>query len=104
MEFDNVEAIKNVVAIGLGASIVPSLTLGAKHVAANACAATQSEREPTGRIGAIARKAGHRWHGARLRGTVSLAALALILRYCTGSTIRRFASMPSVPRFLMNGV
>jgi hypothetical protein len=34
MEFDNVEAIKNVVAIGLGASIVPSLTLGAKHVAA----------------------------------------------------------------------
>jgi len=29
MEFDNVEAIKSVVAVGLGASIVPSLCLGA---------------------------------------------------------------------------
>jgi DNA-binding transcriptional LysR family regulator len=33
MEFDNVEAIKSVVAVGLGASIVPSLSLGAGHVA-----------------------------------------------------------------------
>ena len=32
MEFDNVEAIKSVVAVGLGASIVPSLCLGAGHV------------------------------------------------------------------------
>src|SRR5439155_13040072 len=29
MEFDNVEAMKSVVAVGLGASIVPSLSLGA---------------------------------------------------------------------------
>jgi DNA-binding transcriptional LysR family regulator len=34
MEFDNVEAIKSVVAVGLGASIVPSLSLGPGHVAA----------------------------------------------------------------------
>jgi DNA-binding transcriptional LysR family regulator len=34
MEFDNVEAMKSVVAVGLGASIVPSLCLGAGHVAA----------------------------------------------------------------------
>jgi DNA-binding transcriptional LysR family regulator len=34
MEFDNVEAMKSVVAVGLGASIVPSLSLGAGHVAA----------------------------------------------------------------------
>jgi DNA-binding transcriptional LysR family regulator len=34
MEFDNVEAIKSVVAVGLGASIVPNLSLGAGHVAA----------------------------------------------------------------------
>jgi DNA-binding transcriptional LysR family regulator len=34
MEFDNVEAIKSVVAVGLGASIVPRLSLGAGHVAA----------------------------------------------------------------------
>jgi len=32
MEFDNVEAMKSVVAAGLGASIVPSLSLGAGHV------------------------------------------------------------------------
>src|SRR5262245_4411168 len=34
MEFDNVEAIKSLVAVGLGASIVPSLCLGEGHVAA----------------------------------------------------------------------
>ena len=33
MEFDNVEAMKSVVAVGLGASIVPGLSLGAGHVA-----------------------------------------------------------------------
>jgi hypothetical protein len=33
MEFDNVETIKSVVAVGLGASIVPSLCLGAGRVA-----------------------------------------------------------------------
>jgi DNA-binding transcriptional LysR family regulator len=33
MTFDNVEAIKSLVAVGLGASIVPSLCLGAGHVA-----------------------------------------------------------------------
>jgi DNA-binding transcriptional LysR family regulator len=33
MEFDNVEAIKSVVAVGLGASIVPSLSLGPGHAA-----------------------------------------------------------------------
>src|SRR5262245_57964228 len=32
MEFDNVEAIKSLVAVGLGCSIVPSLSLGAGHV------------------------------------------------------------------------
>ena len=32
MTFDNVEAIKSLVAVGLGASIVPSLSLGAGHV------------------------------------------------------------------------
>ena len=32
MEFDNVEAIKSLVEVGLGASIVPSLCLGAGHI------------------------------------------------------------------------
>ena len=35
MEFDNVEAIKSLVAIGLGCSIVPSMSLGAGHVPAD---------------------------------------------------------------------
>src|SRR5499433_3223945 len=34
MEFDNVEAMKSVVAVGLGASIVPRLALGAGHIPA----------------------------------------------------------------------
>jgi DNA-binding transcriptional LysR family regulator len=34
MEFDNVEAIKSLVAVGLGASVVPSLSLGPGHVSA----------------------------------------------------------------------
>jgi len=35
MEFDNVEAIKSLVAVGLGASVVPRLALGGGHVAAD---------------------------------------------------------------------
>ena len=33
MEFDNVEAIKSVVAVGLGRFIVPALSLGKGHIA-----------------------------------------------------------------------
>lgn len=32
MEFDNVETVKSLVAVGLGASLVPRLSLGAGHV------------------------------------------------------------------------
>src|SRR5262249_15907568 len=42
------------------------------------CAAAQSAREPTGRIGPFARKAGHRGHRARLRSLVRLAGPALV--------------------------
>ena len=34
MEFDNVEAMKSIVAVGLGASIVPCASLGAGHIPA----------------------------------------------------------------------
>ena len=45
MEFDNVEAIKSLVAVGLGASVVPSLCLGEGHVrAANTIVAALSPR------------------------------------------------------------
>ena len=36
MELDNVEAIKSLVAVGLGASIVPSLSVGAGRAAIKA--------------------------------------------------------------------
>ena len=46
MTFDNVEAIKSLVSVGLGASIVPSLCLGAGHVSmANTVVAPLSPRE-----------------------------------------------------------
>jgi DNA-binding transcriptional LysR family regulator len=35
MTFDNVEAIKSLVAVGMGSSVVPSLCLGSGHVAMN---------------------------------------------------------------------
>jgi hypothetical protein len=75
MEFDNVEAMKSVVAVELGASTVPSLSLGRAHSSGEyACAATQSTREPTGRIDPTAWKTKQRWYGARLRGIVILTA------------------------------
>src|SRR5947208_2459287 len=75
MEFDNVEAIKSVVAVGLGASIVPQPMLG--RGGEYACAAAQSACKPTGRIGPTRWKAKHRWHGARGCGIVSVAGPAL---------------------------
>src|SRR5262249_4654285 len=44
-----------------------------RHDGEYARATAQSARQPTGRIGAIAGKAGHRWDGARLRGIVDVA-------------------------------
>ncbi len=48
MEFDNVEAIKSLVAVGLGASIVPSLSLGPGHVPTNNVESRRSARGPAG--------------------------------------------------------
>ena len=47
MEFDNVEAIKSLVAVGLGASIVPSLSLGSGHVPAAMSGSSHSIHAPT---------------------------------------------------------
>jgi DNA-binding transcriptional LysR family regulator len=53
MEFDNVEAIKSLVAVGLGASIVPSLSLGVGHAATkNTMVASLSPRASR-RIGLV---------------------------------------------------
>ena len=69
MEFDNVEAIKSLVAVGLGASIVPSLSLGEGHVAGRprAGGAARPAREPARRPRATSRQAHHRGRQGRRR-------------------------------------
>ncbi len=67
MTFDNVEAIKSLVAVGLGASIVPSLSLGAGHVPmANTVVAPLNPR--------AARKVGL----VQLRGKRATAAMQIV--------------------------
>lgn len=67
MEFDNVEAIKSVVAVGLGASLVPSLSLGAGHV-------SKSNMEVRPLSPRVARKVGL----VRLRGKRDTEAMRLV--------------------------
>jgi DNA-binding transcriptional LysR family regulator len=67
MTFDNVEAIKSLVAVGLGASVVPSLCLGNGHVAVgNAVVVPLSPR------------AGRRVGLVKLRGKRSTSAMQLV--------------------------
>ncbi len=76
MEFDNVETIKSLVDVGLGASIVPSLCLGDGHVAtANTSVLPLSPRLRR-RIGLV------QLRGKRVSDGVKLVAAAL-------STLRR---------------
>jgi DNA-binding transcriptional LysR family regulator len=72
MTFDNVEAIKSVVAVGLGASVVPSLCLGVGHVSmANTIVAPLSPR--------AARKVGLvQVHGKRPTEAMQLVTAALM--------------------------
>jgi DNA-binding transcriptional LysR family regulator len=67
MQFDNVEAIKSLVAVGLGASIVPSLCLGAGHV-------------PTGNIvvAPLSPRASRQVGLVRLRGKRSTEGMKLV--------------------------
>jgi DNA-binding transcriptional LysR family regulator len=72
MEFDNVEAIKSIVQVGLGASIVPSLCLGAGHVAmANTLVVPLSPRVSR-RVGLV------KMRGKRATDGVKLVAAALL--------------------------
>jgi DNA-binding transcriptional LysR family regulator len=67
MTFDNVEAIKSLVAVGLGASIVPSLCLGAGHV-------------PTSDIAVVplSPRAGRRIGLVQLRGKTATEAMQIV--------------------------
>ena len=53
MEFDNVEAIKSMVAIGLGASVVPGLSLGDGHVPTKNMRIMPLSPKATRRIGLV---------------------------------------------------
>ncbi len=72
MEFDNVEAIKSLVAIGLGCSIVPSLSLGAGHVPADHMHVVPLQPRAARRVGLV------RLRGKRGTGGVKVVAQALM--------------------------
>jgi DNA-binding transcriptional LysR family regulator len=72
MEFDNVEAMKSVVAVGLGASIVPSLSLGAGHVSAANMLVRPLSPRATRRIGLV------RLRGKRGTDGMELVSAALL--------------------------
>ena len=83
MEFDNVEAMKSVVAVGLGASIVPSLSLGAGDVRmANTLVRPLSPRASR-RVGLV------RLRGKRGTDGMELVSEALL-------ALRQFPSLKSI--------
>jgi DNA-binding transcriptional LysR family regulator len=67
MEFDNVEAIKSVVAVGLGASIVPSLALGEGHVTARNTIVLPLRPRAARKVGLV-----------KLRGKLATDGIALV--------------------------
>ena len=73
MEFDNVEAIKSLVAVGLGAAIVPRLALGGGHVStANMQVAAISPRAKR-RIGLVQLKGKRITEGIKLVANILLS-------------------------------
>jgi DNA-binding transcriptional LysR family regulator len=72
MEFDNVEAIKSLVAVGLGCSIVPSLSLGAGHVPVDDMHVVPLQPRAARRVGLV------RLRGKRGADGVKIVAQALM--------------------------
>jgi len=72
MEFDNVEAIKSLVAVGLGCSIVPSLSLGAGHVPVDQMHVVPLQPRAARRVGLV------RLRGKRGADGVKIVAQALM--------------------------
>ena len=66
MEFDNVEAIKSLVAVGLGASIVPSLSLGAGHLPARNMHVVPLSPRVTRRVALVQTRGKRKTEGVRL--------------------------------------
>ena len=74
MEFDNVEAIKSLVAIGLGSSIVPRLALGPGHVSAVNIRVVPISPRASRRIGLVRLKGRRDTEGVKI-ATKALLAL-----------------------------
>jgi len=72
MEFDNVEAIKSLVAVGLGCSIVPSMSLGAGHGPADHLRVVPLQPRAMRRVGLV------RLRGKRGTNGVKVVAQALM--------------------------
>jgi len=73
MEFDNVETIKSLVAAGLGASIVPGLSLGAGHAAIANIQVVPINPRVKRRIGLVQLKSKRDTEGVKLVATALLA-------------------------------
>jgi DNA-binding transcriptional LysR family regulator len=73
MEFDNVEIMKSVVAVGLGASIVPSLCLGEGHVPASNLAVVPLQPRLSRQMGLV------KLRGKRDSEAIQLVSAALMV-------------------------
>jgi DNA-binding transcriptional LysR family regulator len=82
MEFDNVEAMKSVVAVGLGTSIVPRLSLGTGHVSAANMLVRPLSPRVNRRVGLV------RLRGKRSTDGIELVCAALLALRRQGSSAR----------------
>jgi hypothetical protein len=82
MEFDNVEAMKSVVAVELGASTVPSLSLGAGHIPAANMLVRPLNPRASRRVGLI------RLRGKRSSDGMELVFAALLSLRRQGASAR----------------
>ncbi len=84
MEFDNVEGIKSLVEVGLGASIVPSLCLGTGHVATTNMLILPLSPRVSRRVGLVQMRGKRGTDGVKI-----VAAALLALRAAAPVTSRR---------------
>jgi DNA-binding transcriptional LysR family regulator len=92
MEFDNVEAIKSLVAVGLGASIVPRLSLGGGHVSADHMRVVPLSPRLSRRVGLVELR------GKRTTEGVKVVADALLALRQGGKTVPKVAAQPVAAR------
>ena len=79
MEFDNVETVKSLVAVGLGASLVPRLSLGAGHISSGNLQVVPISPRAKRRIALVKLKGRQTTEGVKL-ATAALAGLSRLGR------------------------